>query len=467
MLVRSLICLFVVISLSSTGCQNDEGLAPDEPRRGALADEPATDLDSPAPAAQVIRPAQASLDVQTTDRLFVGRERNQFLRVAGGEQRRTREFVTLGRGAVGRVVVSDPGTLWTVGRYVEIGETGRGEFTLRNRAHLQIESWMRLATDANSRGRVLVTGAETTMHTGRLEVGRAGDGSLTVDNGAQVVGRDWMRLANKPGSHATVVIRDNNTRCSFENWISVGCEGHASLEVSNGAQLSIKGWARLAEEPGGSATVTIRGSGSLWQIGDACKVAEASNSDASIMVTDGGQILSSHGMFLGRHAALQITNGSLVRLARQLGVRSGRVRVFHESELAASEVHIGVNGYVTGDGIIRADVISKGKLAPEGPGGALQIEGSLTTLDSARLIVEVGSDRPLESLRITGPAKLAGTLEIRLTASHSDAFSSSILTAGSVESRFDEVVMAEPLRDRGATLTYTENSVSLSFDAAE
>lgn len=249
------------------------------------------------------------------------------------------------------------------------------------------------------------------LPTGEVVVGLAGDGTIAFENGAraQILNLDTLTtLGAAPTGSGAISLFGTNTRWSSVGKLIVGDEGVGSINMGDGAAL-ITGETRIAVAPGSSGSI---------QILDASATI---NGDLFLGFGDGG---------------------------------AARVSVGGQSLLTAHTVRIGALSSLSGDAVVRADVLSYGAIRPGDLSigaptpSVLTIEGDLTMRPGASLVIELGPT-PLEAratdadrLHVSGHARLDGSLIVDLFFGAEPALGDrfEIVTAASRSGRFDALL---------------------------
>ena len=198
-----------------------------------------------------------------------------------------------------------------------------------------------------------------------------------------------LTLGNASTETGTVVIDGGQLDTSWD--VYVGNQGTGTLNITDGGSLYSIDNAYIAASGSSAASkgsVSVKGSGSYWQIGNVDWVS------ARLFVSDGGTAL------------LSITDG-------------GTVEVYNNSSDAS--VNVGGSGTLTGNGtittIVEPTVAIYGTLAPSG--GTLTIGASG---DTSNLILESVAatecnvtPSAADNVAISGTATLSGRLSVTMT----------------------------------------------------
>lgn len=121
-----------------------------------------------------------------------------------------------------------------------------------------------------------------------------------------------------------------------------------------------------------------------------------------------------------------------------------------DSLLQASNVIVAQQAALQGRGVILANVVNNGSVAPGNSPGTLTIQGNYTQSSSGTLSIEVASSTVYDQLVVHGTASLAGTLQFLSYGGYTLQPGDHItfLIADSVTGAFDSIVMPEGFRGR-------------------
>jgi T5SS/PEP-CTERM-associated repeat protein len=265
------------------------------------------------------------------------------------------------RGA--RALVDGPGSTWTVGGYLEVGDAGE--------AHLLISNG----------GKVL--------------------SGLVSDNRSRVSGAGL----DAPASTATIT--GPGSLWSAGSDFAVGDSGEAHLIIENGGRLEtgldghdsrVLGGGELGEP---FATATVTGAGSTWITGG--RLAFGGTNGVRLLISEGGQITAAGEFALRDNSTLLIETGA------KLTASSGFV-IGERSSLDirnASRVESGLDGEssrVTGGG--PSGIASKVTIA--GAGSLWMVGGTLEIGDSGQAHLVIGEGAVVQSGRNRNRSRVSG-----------------------------------------------------------
>lgn len=247
-----------------------------------------------------------------------GKNANGTIAIEGGGQLSVLEG-SLGVGlgdppgrSQGHIVVADPDSSLTCSGtgWFNIGEIGLGTLSISNGATATCAGWTNVAVEPGSEGSVSVTGPGSVLDVEIFNVGMRDAGTLVVEDSASLefdelnLGRDvvssdgqcsitngghaegglirlgWRGVGSlsietggtlqtlgghvglSAGSSGLVVLRGAASSASASSFLNVGDEGLATVDISEGAVLSVTGWMSLGVQVLGDGAVTVSDSGS-------------------------------------------------------------------------------------------------------------------------------------------------------------------------------------------------------------
>ncbi len=232
-------------------------------------------------------------------------------------------------------------------------------------------------TGAGSRATIAGNNAQLFIGEGTLSRGQVAVLEGGRLDSTRIFAGSYGGTANLLADRGTIALAGQFTDQPVGAGITAGLGAHASGTVTlrNGALLTVAN----GGSAGADITVGQEGTGRLLV-------------DASTVDIAGGSIV------IGRDGGV----GSM-EISGHSSVTAGRVTVGHDtgeqgrltvndSRLTARLLEIGVNGAVGGNGVIEADVVTRGLFRPGNSPGVLTIDGAVTALDGARLELEIASD---------------------------------------------------------------------------
>ncbi len=165
--------------------------------------------------------------------------------------------------------------------------------------------------------------------------------------------------------------------------------------------------------------------------------------------------------FLINEGALEVPTGKTLLLTREYTPSSGSVTEVDGTITAPGVTSL--SGTLTGDGTFSGSVSNvEGTVAPGSETGSLHIQGTYIQDADGTLVIELGGlvqGDSYDLLTVSSTARLGGKLRIVLTDGFVPAIGDSftILTAGAVDGKFDEIQSAGQY-----TVTYDSGSVTIT-----
>lgn len=196
-------------------------------------------------------------------------------------------------GSEGMAAVSGPGSRWTLGERLIVGNFGVGALIIEDGGEVANSSHGHIGSSVGSQGSVTVAGADSSWGIGRtLFIGGAASGNLTVESGGTVSSRSGFVseggnvVVADPGSHWNLV---NPTTGSSQIFIS------GELDIENSGVVTVDvariGYFRGGESPETSdGVVTVIGPDSRWELEELLIAGELDT--GTLNIEDGGLVTS-------------------------------------------------------------------------------------------------------------------------------------------------------------------------------
>jgi len=200
--------------------------------------------------------------------LLVGSYGNATLNISNGGVVSSRSASIADRpGVTGAVTVAGPGAAWMTSWIVNVGNYGKGT--------LGISAGGTVSNDGCSVGRyvgatgaVTVNGPGTTWTPAELLVGSGGNGTLEITNGGAVSGTSG-RVAWSGDVTGAVTVSGPGSRWTSSLDVFVGVYGVGTLDIYDGALVSVADELRIDYDGDGDSFVTMGSGGRLALFGDA------------------------------------------------------------------------------------------------------------------------------------------------------------------------------------------------------
>ena len=284
----------------------------------------------------------------------------------------------------------------------------------------------------------------------------AGQGTLRLTQpGTEfLMGMGATTVGDSTGSAGTVIV-DSLAILSGTGPARIGVSGTGVLTVAGGSQV-VFGEMAVGVLAGGAGQATVRGPGSLLQVGDRLYVGgdNFTANGTGTVIADSGAVISVPvvgaveprrvGIYAG--GALALTRGGSLLTPSQV-VSLGDI-VLDDGLMQTSELVVGASSILRGRGQVVGPAQYAGNIdpaAPNGPFGTLEFVGSLEAFGLGHLIIDLGDDGSGalvgDLVSVSGAASLAGTLDLRVNPGAPPAPGSIfvILTAAAVTDTFATV----------------------------
>lgn len=239
--------------------------------------------------------------------------------------------------------------------------------------------------------------------------------------------------------------------------LSLFIDSSGEMRIEDGAVLVTEGDARI------QGSLALVGPASAWRHGDGEPIGPCDFDRGGVEFTgdlelSGGASIAVNAIVVGLGGPVAANEvrigGPLAELPDTIWTQQFRMV---DATLIASSVNVLQGGTLRGDGHIMGDLVSGGAVSPtaltvaEGTPcphepGLLNVDGAFTQLAAGELVIHLGGrTAPIteaDSLGMSGPASLAGTLDIRLggmcvpTTPHTYT----ILTASDIDGEFETVL---------------------------
>ncbi len=265
--------------------------------------------------------------------------------------------------------------------------------------------------------------------------------------------------------------------------VVVGDAGDGTLAFEHGARaqiIDIAATTTLGREASGSGALYLYNTNTRWTSNGRLVIGE--RGVGSVQIGDNASLITAEtsvAVHAGAAGALHILDATATingDLLLGFGADAGQAHlsVGGASTLTAHTVRIGALSFITGNALIRADIVSAGAVRPGDLSigaptpSVLTIDGDYTMLDGASLRVDVGAstderENSADRLAVSGHAHLDGALIVDLLfgaeLTRGERFD--ILTAESRSGRFDDMLL--PTLDAGLSLRvrYTDLGAQL------
>lgn len=361
----------------------------------------------------------------TQRQLIVGNSGNGVINVFNGADVNVTGFnstTSLGRraGGSGVVDIAGAGSTWTSVNRLWVGEFGSGALTVRDGGSLNTTGTggdysAILGVFAGSTGQATVTGPGSVWTNGAtLRIGNSGDGQLAITNGGVLNHTVFYRpitIDSPNGSSALVT--GAGSQLNTPGTIYVGSTGRGALAVLNGGQVNA-GAVVMRGLNTGRGEILVAGANSRLNVTTGALTVGLPEGgfaigSAILTIDSGGLVDVAHDIYLKNGGAIDLLGGTLAVEA----IRAGEESVdefrgflnFAGGTLHATEIY----GNVVNDG----GILAPGRTLL----GRTEIFGNYVQDAAATLAMEIGGTLATTThdiLVTTGFTKLGGLLELDL-----------------------------------------------------
>mgnify|MGYP003835513487 CR=1 FL=1 len=272
---------------------------------------------------------------------------------------------------------------WGLGGALKVGATGTGTLTIQNGAEVGAED-IYIGDDAGSNGTVTVDGSEITVGTmfGIIYVGYAGEGGLTLtDSSATAAG---MLIGQAEGSSGAVTVTGSAATLTTSANLSVGYSGTATLDIQNGATASVGKDLLVGYSTTGVGTVSVSGATTSLTIVNDLETGHGGT--GTVEIEDGAEVSVGGDLNLGfdtnGDGTLRVS-GETASLSVTGSLASGT------SGTGTVEIEDGAKVTTGSDLALGVESGSSGSLGLSGASSSLSITGDLNAGASGTGIVEI------------------------------------------------------------------------------
>ena len=160
------------------------------------------------------------------------------LTIASGSTVATPGLVFLSRNSAhsGRLLVTGANSTLTADT-VFVAERGRGDARIEAGGKINATGQFQVGSEAGGVGTAAITGAGSTVTTGGLTVGLFSEGDLEIENGGKAV-TSFTNIGQFAGSAGAIAVSGANSRLEVANGLTVGNLGAGALNVQSGGVVA-------------------------------------------------------------------------------------------------------------------------------------------------------------------------------------------------------------------------------------
>lgn len=222
-----------------------------------------------------------------------------------------------GTGGVGTALVTGMGSKWQLtdtGYEYVIGGSGTGTLTVSDNGLVQADGpglIITVGSEATGRGTVhLTTGGKAqfdTLNLGGWTAGSAGSiGEAIVESGGQLSSKGG-NVGGAAGALGKVTVTGAGSRWDHTGQLTLGYEGRGEMTVSAGGEVASQS-AIIASNPGSTGTAAVTGAGSKWT--NTQHLFVGNRGVATLFVQSGGEVgTGSLSVGPGGQGAVEISGG--------------------------------------------------------------------------------------------------------------------------------------------------------------
>ena len=362
-----------------------------------------------------------------TGALNVGTTGNGTVNVQLGGLLQNSGAASIGSAGTGTVNVMNLGTVWNSQGLLEVGNGGTGEVNITIGGKLTSLDAI-VGADVSNSGEVNVDGTSSLWdNSGTLTVGGLGNGALNITSQGAV---DTMEAFIGFSNNGMVNVSGAGSLWTIAEYFEVGRSGTGTLNISGGGTvLSNNGNTSFISRVRGGSTVSVDGTGSVWETGHI----DIGSSGGTLTVSNGGTVRTLRSGLIdasGTGATVTVSGlNSKWEIFQPLSVGStanGMLDISGGGKVKSSDTKIGASatgvGHVTVDGVgsvweysasqVSGDTLADLIVGDQGD-GTIEIMNSgqlRSTASSGSVINEIGSAAGSNGVvRVTGPGSLWNT----------------------------------------------------------
>ena len=278
------------------------------------------------------------------------------LNITGGTVDYVGGSIGYNSGSTGVVTVDGANSKLIYNTRFYIGDSGNG--TLNITAGGTVINFYdgdcRIGYNSGSTGVVTVDGANSKWTDGSysssntyIDVGYSGHGTLNITGGGTVRNQNGY-IGYSSGSTGVVTVDGansnwTNSRVGYIDFF-VGCDGHGTLNVTAGGNVSTYG-SHIGANSSSTGVATVDGANSKWTNGSDLYV--GSSGKGSLYIVNGGAVSNYAGRIGGRECVVTVdganskwTNGSYLSIGGSDNSGNGTLNIINGGAVSATSVYI-------------------------------------------------------------------------------------------------------------------------------
>ncbi len=201
-----------------------------------------------------------------------------------------------------------------------------------------------------------INNTSTTIH-----IGHSGTANLLINN-ASILNTGNTFIGFDPSANGIVNIQDPTSNWTINSNLFIGKNGHATLNISNGATVTTNNYAHIGHSSGSNGIVNIQDQGSSWTIVNSLSV--GTNSQATLNITNGATVITNNYTYISSNSTINIqSQGSSLTTNNTLYIglneAQGTLNISNGATVNATNTSIGENGHITlNNGTLNTNFIS-------------------------------------------------------------------------------------------------------------
>lgn len=323
---------------------------------------------------------------------------------------------TLGAQAAGEgeALVSGAGSRWDNTGILLVGNAGRGTLEAADGGVVTAGDELRLGENSSGEGELRAAGPATRIEVKRdVTVGLRGTGTLELSDGAVLDVDGNGEIADAVGSVGRVVLTGQGTRWDNALDLAVGLRGDGELEVTDGATIDTQVNGMVGHQASATGRASVSGSGSEWAIGETLFVGFVG--DGELTVADGAKVTAKRFATIANGA---VSRGRAVVTGAGSELNIGASLLVGDANDGGLIVSDGATVTTQQNGIIGSQTAARGRMVVTGRDSAWSLRGSIFVGNQGigELLIADGAAVTTENLNDTWIGNVAGstgTIELR------------------------------------------------------
>ncbi|MHB1038697.1 MAG: tandem-95 repeat protein, partial [Pirellulales bacterium] len=162
--------------------------------------------------------------------------------VSGGQVVNNPSYAEMGGsvGTYGLATVSGAGSQWNIADWLEVGDSGKGRVSISGGGAVSVANWVEISGNPGATGYVDVAGPGSKWTIGNhVSIGDdGGHGTLRVTGGGVVQSNAWAGIGRYAGSVGRVVVAGQGSVWRNNDYLGIGDGGLGELTVADGGVVT-------------------------------------------------------------------------------------------------------------------------------------------------------------------------------------------------------------------------------------